>query len=62
MALRRPRVRIPLGPPKVLAGVLGHPSASRESEVRARQGAQGARMRKGLNSPAVQSQLGRLQR
>jgi hypothetical protein len=43
MALRRPRVRIPLGPPKVVAGVLGHPSASREREVRARQGAQGAR-------------------
>jgi hypothetical protein len=62
MALRRPRVRIPLGPPKVLAGVLGHPSASRESEVRARQGAQGAQRGKGLNSPAVRYLSDRLQR
>jgi len=45
-----------------LAGVLGHPSASRESEVRARQGVQGAQGSKGLNSPAVRCLSDRLQR
>ncbi len=38
MALRRPGVRIPLGPHlKAKAGVVDHPSASWESEVRAQQ-------------------------
>jgi hypothetical protein len=49
---------------KVLAGVLNHPPASRESEVRARQGAQGAQsvLGPGLNSPAVPKIRDRLRR